>query len=57
MTTIVIIAIYILATHLIAEHIGKKRKIGYNQSVWLSILFSPIIGLIFTLFSKRIDPQ
>jgi hypothetical protein len=57
MITIVIIAIFIITTHLIAEHIGKKRKIGYNQSVFWSILFSPIVGLIVTLFSKRIDPQ
>ena len=57
MVSIILIAIYIIATHLIAEHIGNKRKIGYNQSVFWSVLFSPIVGLIITLFSKRIDPQ
>jgi len=54
MTPIIIIAIFIVATHLIAEHIGKKRKIGYNQSIFWSLLFSPIVGLIITLL---IDAQ
>jgi len=57
MVSIIIIAIFIIATHLIAEHIGKKRKIGYNQSIFWSVLFSPIVGLIITLMSKRIDAQ
>jgi len=54
---IVIIVVYIVLTHLIAKHIGAKREIGYGKSVFWSILFSPIIGLIITKMSKPIDVQ
>jgi len=52
---IVIIVVYIVLTHLIAKHIGAKREIGYGRSVFWSILFSPIIGLIIAKMSKQID--
>lgn len=35
--------------------LGKKRKIGFGWSFALSVFLSPIIGLIITLFSKKID--
>jgi Na+-driven multidrug efflux pump len=56
-TWILIIILYIALTHLIAQYIGTKRKIGYGQSVLWSILFSPIIGLIATLLSKPIEEK
>jgi len=40
----VIIALYVIASHLIAQYIGRKRKIGYGKSVLISVLFSPVIG-------------
>ena len=49
------ILLYIILTHIIAEYIGKKRIIGYGRSILISILFSPIIGLIVTLLSKKIQ--
>jgi len=54
---IAIIVVYIVLTHLIAKHIGAKREIGYGKSVFWSILFSPIIGLIITKTSTQIDIQ
>jgi predicted membrane protein len=54
---IAIIVVYIVLTHLIAKHIGAKREIGYGKSVFWSILFSPLIGLIITKMSKQIDVQ
>ncbi len=54
---IAIVVVYIVLTHLIAKHIGAKREIGYGKSVFWSILFSPIIGLIITKMSKQIDIQ
>jgi hypothetical protein len=51
---IIITALYILLSHLIAEYIGTKRKIGYGQSIMWSVLFSPLIGLIATVLSKKI---
>jgi Na+-driven multidrug efflux pump len=52
---ILIIVLYIVLAHLIAQYIGAKRKIGYGKSVLFSVLFSPIIGLVFTLMSKKIE--
>ena len=54
-TLILTIVLYIASTHLIAQYIGTKRKIGYGLSVLWSILFSPIVGLIVTLLSKPIE--
>jgi uncharacterized membrane protein YhaH (DUF805 family) len=54
---IAVTVVYIVLTHLIAKHIGAKREIGYGKSVFWSILFSPIIGLIITKMSKPIDVQ
>ena len=54
---IAIIVVYIVLTHLIAKHIGAKREIGFGRSVFWSILFSPIIGIIITKMSKQIDVQ
>jgi hypothetical protein len=54
-TWIVIIVVYIVLTHLIAKHIGAKREIGYGKSVFWSMVLTPIIGLILTRMSKKID--
>ena len=57
MLTLYILLIFIAASHLIAEYIGTKRAIGYGQSVFWSLTFSPIIGLIVTLCSKKIESE
>ena len=54
---ILLIVIYIALTHIIAQYIGTKRKIGYGKSILFSVLFSPIIGLIVTLASKKIEKK
>jgi len=54
---IITIALYIVLTHLIAQHIGTKREIGYGKSVFWSVLFSPIIGFFITRMSKQTDKQ
>jgi len=50
---IIIIALYIVLTHLIAQYIGAKREIGYGKSVFWSILGSPVLGFIITILSKQ----
>jgi hypothetical protein len=50
---ILIIIIYVFLTHIIAQYIGTKRKIGYGKSVYWSILFTPVIGLVVTLLSGK----
>ena len=54
---ILMIALYFVLSHVIAEYIGTKRRLGYGQSILWSILFSPVIGLIVTLLSKRIEEK
>ena len=54
---IIVIALYIVLAHLIAQYIGTKRKIGYGKSILWSVLFSPVVGLIITLSSKKIEEQ
>lgn len=54
---IIIIALYIVLTHLVAQYIGAKREIGYGRSVFWSILLSPIIGFIITILSKQTAKQ
>ena len=57
LTLIIIVCIYIIATHLIGKYIGRNREIGYGKSIFWSILFSPLIGLIITLMSQRVDDK
>ena len=45
----------LIAVHLIAQYLGTKRKIGYGKSVFWSIVLTPLIGLIITLASKKLD--
>ena len=33
--------------------LGRNRKIGFMWSFLLCLVLSPLIGLIFTLFSKK----
>jgi hypothetical protein len=54
---IIIGLLEILIIHSIARYIGTKRKIGYGKSVFWSIVLTPVIGLIITLSSKKIDNQ
>ena len=57
MISILILVVFLVATHLIAKHIGEKRQIGYDKSFIWSFLLSPVVGLIITLMSKKIDTQ
>lgn len=36
----------------VVAYIGSDRKIGFGGSLFISLIFSPLIGLIFTLLSK-----
>jgi len=44
---------YILAL-VVSEKIGKKRKIGEEWSFFLSIIFTPLVGLAISLFTKPV---
>jgi len=55
MSFLLILLLYIVFTVLIAKYIGIGRQIGYEKSVFWSIMLSPIIGLIITLLSPRVS--
>jgi len=47
-----VVIVWIILSFLIASA-GSSRKIGYLQSLFISLLLSPIIGLIVVLFSDK----
>jgi uncharacterized membrane protein YhdT len=46
--------IIVLIFSLLVGWVGSKRKIGFWKSFILSCLATPLLGIIFTLFSKRL---
>ena len=57
MEAFILLIIFLVPTHYIAEYIGEKRQIGYDRSFIWSFLFSPVVGLIVTLLSKKLEKQ
>jgi len=49
--------LYGLGTYLVAEHLGRKRKMGYGQSLFWCLLLSPILGVWIVLMSPRLSEQ
>ena len=52
---IIVAVIDLISAQLIAHYLGRKRKIGYGKSIFWSIVLGPIVGLIITLSSKRLE--
>ncbi|HOX79305.1 MAG TPA: hypothetical protein PLW31_14855 [Bacteroidales bacterium] len=52
--SILFTAWYILAL-VVAEKVGKKRRIGEEWSFFLSFMFSPLVGLVVSLLTKGKD--
>jgi len=50
--SIIFTAWYILSL-VVAEKIGKKRKIGEEWSFFLSFMLTPVIGLAISLMTKK----
>ncbi len=51
---LLIFIVHMILTHMIAEHLGKKRRIGYKWSLIWSLIFSPAIGYLVTVSSPKI---
>jgi hypothetical protein len=45
---LLLIAIYLSAAVLVA-YLGRRRKWGYWGYLWSSVLFTPLLGLLFVL--------
>jgi hypothetical protein len=56
MEQVVILLVAVGLAALVGQ-LGKNRNIGFGWSFALSLLLSPIIGLIITLFSKKKDVE
>jgi len=53
----IIVIVWLILTFMVASA-GSKRNIGYGNSLIISLIFSPIIGMLFVLMSselKKID--
>ena len=51
---IVLIALYLVGSHLVAYYIGQKRESGYGNTLFVSILFSPLVGIIYALARPKL---
>ena len=51
------VLIYLYATFLVSKVFGEKRQIGYRKSIYWCILLTPIIGLIITLSSPKLNTE
>jgi len=52
--SIIFTAWYVLSL-VVAEKIGKKRKIGEEWSFFLSFMFTPLVGLVISLFTRPVE--
>ena len=48
------IIVWIGLGYAVAE-MGKTRRIGHSSAFWISVLFSPLLGLLIVLISPEID--
>lgn len=48
------IMVWIGLGYAVAE-MGKTRRIGHSSAFWISVLFSPILGLLIVLISPEVE--
>lgn len=53
MELLFVFVVYVFICYLIAKE-GAKRKIGFNTSLVLSLIISPLIGGIVTMMSAKV---
>jgi hypothetical protein len=49
---IILFVIWYALAIFVSERFGRQRKIGEEWSFFLSMLFSPVIGLLITLMTR-----
>ena len=52
---IIIFLLWYILSLVISVNIGKKRKIGEEWSFFFCMILSPVIGIIITLVSTKIN--
>lgn len=53
MKFLLIIIAQVVISYLVAEYVGRGRKIGFGVSFIVCLIVSPIIGGIVTLLSSK----
>ena len=48
------IIVWIGLGYAVAE-MGKTRRIGHSSAFWISVLFSPLLGLLIVLISPEVE--
>ena len=48
------IIVWIGLGYAVAE-MGKTRRIGHSSALWISLLFSPLLGLLIVLISPEVE--
>lgn len=48
------IIVWIGLGYAVAE-MGKTRRIGHSSAIWISVLFSPLLGLLIVLISPEVE--
>lgn len=46
---------FLLALWIIPQYLGQKRRIGFTRSLLACVFLTPLIGLIITLLSPKLD--
>ncbi len=49
-----LIIVWIGLGYAVAE-MGKTRRIGHSSAFWISVLFSPLLGLLIVLISPEVE--
>lgn len=52
---LIVIAIFWFFIAFLVADMGKGKEIGYNGVLWISLLFSPIIGILVAVISPKIN--
>ena len=52
---LVFLSIYSALIHFIAHYMGRKREIGYGNSIIWCLLLTPIIGILIIFCSRKIE--
>lgn len=56
MTEIIVVLAFVIwyvASLIISENMGKKRKMGVEWSFFWCMIFSPVIGILITYFGRK----
>ncbi len=53
-TALIIVAVLWIGIAFLVANLGKNKEVGYNGVFWISVLLSPIVGVIVALVSPKI---